>query len=141
METLALTLINSCISQQSNRITWGTHLLIKLGTGSFFIPAFPTSDMHINSTVFTKMSFLFIFFKGDIYFERERESGGGTQKEGERDNPKCYQHRAQCKAQTREPGDHDLSQSQTPNPLSHPGAPVLSFVCMRFCQPIALNQQ
>ena len=34
------------------------------------------------------------------------------------------QHRARRGARTHEPGDHDLSRSQTPDPLSHPGAPL-----------------
>ena len=37
------------------------------------------------------------------------------------------QHRAQRGAQTQEPGDHDLSWSQTLNRLSHPGVPLLLF--------------
>ena len=63
-------------------------------------------------------------------FERELASmsGGGAERERERENPKqaphC-QHRAWCRAQSQEPWEHDLSQNQelTLNWLSHPGTP------------------
>ena len=35
-----------------------------------------------------------------------------------------YQHSTWCGARTREPQDHDLSQSRTLNQMSHPGAPT-----------------
>ena len=35
------------------------------------------------------------------------------------------QHRARCGARTHGPRDHDLSRSQMPNRLSHPGAPTI----------------
>ena len=35
----------------------------------------------------------------------------------------CEQRKARCGAQTHEPRDHDLSQSQVLNQLSQPGAP------------------
>ena len=52
--------------------------------------------------------FLLIFFKVYLFFERERVGEG--QRGRERENPKqtlCYQ--PQNRAQTHEPGDHDLS--------------------------------
>ena len=55
---------------------------------------------------------------------------GEGQKEKETQNPKqaqamTCQHRAQYGARTHEPRDHDLSQSQMFNPLSHPGTPMI----------------
>ena len=40
------------------------------------------------------------------------------------------QHRAQLRTQTHEPRDHDLSWSQTPNRLSHPGVPLCGFILL-----------
>ena len=66
---------------------------------------------------------------------RERESRGGAERDGERENPKqalhC-QHRPRHRARTHEPFDHDLSRNQesTPNRPSCPGAsptPYLLF--------------
>ena len=56
-------------------------------------------------------------------------SGKGTERGGDRirsrlQAPSC-QHRARRRARTHEPRDRDLSQSWTPNRLSHPGAPRL----------------
>ena len=65
-----------------------------------------------------------------IYFLREREAeheqGRGRERGRHRiwsrlQAPSC-QHRARCWARTHQPWDHDLSQSQTLNRPSHPGA-------------------
>ena len=42
-------------------------------------------------------------------------------------------HKALCKAQTREPRDHDLSRNRTLNRLSHPGAPRSIFLKAITC--------
>ena len=63
--------------------------------------------------------------------ERERErastSGEGAERERHRIRSRFQalscQHRAPCGARTHQLQDHDLSQSQTLNLLSHPGAP------------------
>ena len=60
--------------------------------------------------------------------ERDRVWAGEGQRERHRiwsrfQSLSC-QPRAQCGAQTHKPWDHDLSQSQTPNQLSHPGSPL-----------------
>ena len=57
-------------------------------------------------------------------------SGGGAERERETQNLSrlqvlSYQHRAQRGSQTHKPRDHDLSQSQMLNQLSHPGPPPL----------------
>ena len=59
--------------------------------------------------------------------ETEHEQGRGRERGRHRirsrlQAPNC-QHRARCRAQTHELWDHDLSWSQTPNWLSHPGSP------------------
>ena len=61
-------------------------------------------------------------------FGRGRARRGGA--EGERETAQLWQQQARCGAGTREPWDHDLSQSQTFNHLSHPGAPPFSFLCL-----------
>ena len=70
----------------------------------------------------------FIFLSLFIFL-RERESKctqrGGAERERERENSKQaphHQHRAQHRAWTHEPWNHDLCQSQTLNQLSQPGA-------------------
>ena len=60
-------------------------------------------------------------------WDRQSMSRGGTERGrhiiwGRLQAPSC-QHRAQRRAQTRQPEDRDLSWSQTLNQLSHPGAP------------------
>ena len=63
-------------------------------------------------------------------FLRERAGGGeGAGREGNTESKadsglRACQHGAQRGAQTHKPQDHDLSQSQTLNRLSHPGAPI-----------------
>ena len=63
------------------------------------------------------------------YFERQNVSGGGAERERERDGIRSrlqalnWQHRARRGAQTHRPWDHDLRWSQTCNQPSHPGAP------------------
>ena len=78
----------------------------------------------------------FLNFLMFIYFwETKRMSGGGREKEREGDTESKAGSRLQavstepsrCGAQTHEPWGHDLSQSRTLNPLSHPGAPARSF--------------
>ena len=77
-----------------------------------------------------------IFFKPffNVYlYLREEDGAQAGEGQGERGRhrtrrglqaPSC-QHRAQRKAGTHEPRDHDPSQSQTLNQLSHPGAPCV----------------
>ena len=71
-----------------------------------------------------KKKLMFIYF-----WETERQSRGGAERERETQNPKQapgseLSAQSACHgAQTHKPWDHDLSQSQTLNPLSHPGAP------------------
>ena len=75
-----------------------------------------------------------VFFKCLFIFERDRDrvQVGEGQREGDtipsRLQALSCQHRTQCKAQTHELGDHDLSWSWTLNRLSHPGASVFCFV-------------
>ena len=82
-------------------------------------------------TLHSQYFFLFIF----IFEEREREeretwntSGGrGRQRRRQRIQSRLQalrcQHRARCGARTHGMRDHDLSQSQMLNQLSHSGAP------------------
>ena len=83
-------------------------------------------NLHLN---YFFWKFLFLFLK-----ERESMSGGRAERGRHRirsrlQAPSC-QHKAQCWAQIHEPWDHDLSQSQMVNRLSHPGAPrvLITFV-------------
>ena len=63
--------------------------------------------------------YLFIL-KGRIWVgEVQRERGTGDLKWAQ-----CAQQKARCRAWTHGPRDHDLSQSQMFNRLSHPGAPT-----------------
>ena len=59
-------------------------------------------------------------------FERERErqstSGEGAKREGDTESEAGSSALSQRGAQTHGPQDHDLSQSQTLNRQSHPGA-------------------
>ena len=57
-------------------------------------------------------------------------SGGGAESEEDRGSKgvQRWQQRAQCRAWTHKPWDHDLSWSGTLNRLSHPSAPVI-FCC------------
>ena len=72
--------------------------------------------------------------------ERERQSmsrGGAKSERGShrfrsRLQALSRQHRARCGAQTHKPWNHDLSRSQTPNRLSHPGTPQIIFDSI-FC--------
>ena len=75
-----------------------------------------------------KVCFFFIFLNVSLFLrERETEHKQGKGRErGRHGIWSSCQHRAWCGAQTHEPGDHNLSQSQTPNQLSHPGAPDYS---------------
>ena len=66
-----------------------------------------------------------LLFLKFIYL-REREGGA----ERETEDPKqalCWQQRAWCGTRTQELGDHELSQSQMLNWLSHPGGLNCSF--------------
>ena len=74
-------------------------------------------------------SCLFMFWETD----RDRARAGEGQREEETQNSNrlqalSCQHRARCGARTREPRDHDLSQSRTLNWLSHPDAPRTRFL-------------
>ena len=73
---------------------------------------------------------LFKIFFNVYFWERERQSAsrGGAEREGETVWSKLQalscQHRAQHGAWTHKLWDHELSGSQEPNRLSHPGAPL-----------------
>ena len=75
-----------------------------------------------------KIFFMFIHFWKR---ETEHKQGWGGERRGHRIWSRLQalscQHRARCGPQTHEPRDHDLSQTRTLNPLSHPGAPHVSF--------------
>ena len=67
----------------------------------------------------------FFFSYVNLFWEIAR-SREGAETERERENPKqvlSCQHRAGLRARSHEPWDHDLSQSQMFNRLSHPGTP------------------
>ena len=78
----------------------------------------------------------FNFCKCLFIFEREREcvTGQGAEKEGDTESESGSRLQAvstetRHRARTRKLPDHDLSRSQTPNRLSHPGTPkVLCFL-------------
>ena len=80
--------------------------------------------------MFDSTGILLVLFFFNVYFserERERENWEGAEREEEREDSKqalSCQRRARCRAWTHEPGDHDLSQSQTFTQLSHPGTPI-----------------
>ena len=72
-----------------------------------------------------------LFFLVLIYFwETESISRGETYWGTEDPKQALHWHQwVPCGAQTHEPRDHDLSQSQTLNHLSHPGAPwIMLFI-------------
>ena len=86
-----------------------------------------------------------------IYFwqrERERERETEYQAGGRRGRARgrhrirsrlqalSCQHRARRRARTHRPWDHDLSRSWTLNPLSHPGAPHVTFLSFALCLPL-----
>ena len=81
--------------------------------------------------------FLNFFFFMFIHFqktERESTSRGGTERGRHRmgsrlQAPSC-QPRAQRGARTHGPRDHDPSRSRTLSRLSHPGAPLLTSLCL-----------
>ena len=93
--------------------------------------------MRITGSCWYTPSYSVLFFLSLLERERERErerarEQGGAEREGDRtwsrlQAPSC-QHRAPCWAWTHERWDHDLSWSQTLNPLSHTGAPVCPFL-------------
>ena len=68
--------------------------------------------------------------------ERKNEQGKGRERERERGRHRIWsrlqalsgQHRAQHGTRTHGPRDHDLSWSRTLNWLSHPDAPILTFL-------------
>ena len=84
---------------------------------------------HLTEIVFVC---LFVFnvylFLRERERERETECELGRSRERRRHRIRSRlqalncQHRAQCRAQTHGPRDHDRSQSQTLNPIRHPGS-------------------
>ena len=72
--------------------------------------------------------FIFVFFFFFVFLRESRSATGEGRERGRHrmqsrfQAPSC-QHRAWHGAQTHKPWDHDLSQSQTLNWMSHPGAP------------------
>ena len=77
------------------------------------------------------------FFLTFIHFliETERERGRGRERGRHRIWRRLQvlscQHRAWSRALIHEPWDHDLSRGQTPNQLSHPGAPWIGYNFVR----------
>ena len=88
------------------------------------------SDMEIYLFIYLFI-YLKNFFKHLFIFERQRETeckqGRGRERERHRIWSRLQalscQHRAKCR-----PWDHDLSQSQTLNWLSHQGSPTWEFI-------------
>ena len=76
--------------------------------------------------------FLFIF-EGEIETEHEwgRNRERGRHSIWSRLQALSWQHRARCGARTHTLWDHDLSQSQMLNGLSHPGAPKFIYFWKR----------
>ena len=118
----------SCTSSslQTNDVGWGGCDAIRNCGG---LRGVTTEQMCWNGKVFLKLApgilkknfFLSLIH---LFWERAHMSRGGAERG--RENPKPALHgqcRAQHRAWTRELRDHDLSQSQTLNQLSHPGAP------------------
>ena len=82
----------------------------------------PEPELDAQSTEPPRCPNVYLFLR-----QRERESRGGAEREGDRigsglQAPSC-QHRAPHGARTQEPWDHDLSRCQMLSRLSHPGAP------------------
>ena len=78
-------------------------------------------------------SFLILFLTFYLFLAEKEHKQGRSREKGRRRirsrlrAPSC-QHRAGCGAPTHRPRDHDLSQSQMLNRLSHPGAPFEKFL-------------
>ena len=89
------------------------------------------------SFLFFKYIFLMFIFDGERERKRQSTSGEGIDREGDRVRSRLQalicQHRAQHRAQTHEPWDHYLSQSQVLNRLSHPGTPGIYFQVRLMC--------
>ena len=77
-----------------------------------------------------------LFFKLIYLYlrEKEREGERERERERERENPRMLHtaNRSKCEAQTHEPRDHDLCQSQVFNQLSHPGAPKMKLLVIQL---------
>ena len=85
-----------------------------------FLPPEMPSSLLFHFNLFFKCFF-------NLFFERERQGRGrerGRHRLRGRLQALSCQHRAWCGARTPERQDHDLSGSQTLNPLSHLGAPI-----------------
>ena len=100
--------------------------------------------INVSMLAFSPYIYLFKCFNVLIYFwerqrERERESKQGRGRERgryriwSRLQALGCQHRAQCRAQTHKLWDHDPSQCQLFNQLSHPGTPSLQHFFRGFC--------
>ena len=115
----------------ASQFSWLSHVLVTLYKLLTFSKPQSTrlwkrdNDNHFKG-LFWKLHYffkcLFIFEKG-----RERETDRAWAGEGSKrgtEDPKqalCWQQRAQCRAWTHKPQDHDLSWSQMLNQLNHPG--------------------
>ena len=76
------------------------------------------------------LTFYLFLRQGETQHEQGRVRERGRHRIWNRLQALSCQHRARCGARTHGPRDHDLSRSQTPNWLSHPGAPEdLLFLC------------
>ena len=68
---------------------------------------------------------MFIYFcKGESRVWAGKDKERGIHRIWSKFQSLSCQYRAQCRAWTHQPWDHDLSQSQMPNGLSHPGTPA-----------------
>ena len=75
--------------------------------------------------------FLFIFERQSMRHEWGRGRERGRHRIQSRLQALSCQHRAQCRARTHKPQDHDLSRGQMLNRLSNPGTPT-SFLKRTF---------
>ena len=88
------------------------------------------SQIDIKGKIIRRCLFFASLLKTNIYFETESTSGGGTERKGERENPK--------RALQRQSTPHliplimrpwsELKPSWRLNPLSHPVTPVCFFI-------------
>ena len=92
-------------------------------------------DLSISSSGGVSLLYFNLNFFNVLFIfetETEREQGRGREWARHRIQSRLQvlscQHKAQCRARTHKPWDHDLSQSQTLNRLGHPGAPTLCIL-------------
>ena len=122
--------IDSLLRKETHRKCFWSEMLVMGG----FICKNLVSCTHFicyNISVMSHFNKKFFFFKFIYFWEREKAQVGEGQTMREKENPKqavCCQRGAWCGAWIHKPWDHDLSWSQTLNPLSHPGVPNKKFL-------------